>query len=155
MGKVLTTINIRNLYDLRDAKKGVIGEDEVKSVELEDVIVDSGASMLCLSKRIIDKLDLEFLKDVKVNTADGITKRGIYGPVAYEIAGRVARGDVLELNHPKIDALVGQIPLEQLDFLINPAANKLIKNPEHEGDLILDQFIVSEYYQFEVIDNNG
>lgn len=71
--------------------------------------------------------------------------------MVYEIQGRVARGDVLELSHPKIKALVGQIPLEQLDFLINPAANRLITNPEHEGELILDQLIISETLKFEVI----
>jgi len=151
MGKVLTNIKITNAVDLINVKKGLIKEDEIKSVELKDIIVDSGASMLCLSKDLIDKLELDHLKDVKVNTADGIATRGIYGPVLYEIEGRVARGDVLELQHPKIKALIGQIPLEQLDFLINPAANRLIPNPEHEGELILDQLIISEDLKYEVL----
>ena len=151
MGKVLTNIKITNAVDLINVKKGLIKEDEIKSVELKDIIVDSGASMLCLSKDLIDKLELDHLKDVKVNTADGIVTRGIYGPVLYEIEGRVARGDVLELQHPKIKALIGQIPLEQLDFLINPAANRLIPNPEHEGELILDQLIISEELKYEIL----
>ncbi len=151
MGKVLTSIKVTSLYDLRDFKNSKIKEDEIKQVVLDDVIVDSGASMLCLSKDIIDKLDLELLKMTKVNTADGIVERGIYGPVVFEIQGRVARGDVLELAHPKIKAIVGQMPLEQLDFLINPAANRLITNPEHEGELILDQLIVSEDLKYEIV----
>lgn len=151
MGKVLTNLKITSLYDLRDYKNNLIKEEDIKQVELKDVIVDSGASMLCLSKDIIEHLGLEFLKMSKVNTADGIVERGIYGPVVYEIQGRIARGDVLELSHPKIKALIGQIPLEQLDFLINPAANRLITNPEHEGELILDQLIISEDLKYEII----
>lgn len=144
MGKVLTDMKLTSLYDLRDFKLNRIREEEIKIVFINNVIVDSGASMLCLSKEIIDQLDLELVKMTKVNTADGIVTRGIYGPVVYEIQGRMARGDVLELAHPKIKALIGQIPLEQLDFLINPVANKLIPNPEHEGELILDQLIIGE-----------
>ena len=151
MGKVLTSIKITSWDSFKSAKKGLIKKSEIKSIELNDIIVDSGASMLCLSKELIDKLELDHLKDVKVNTADGIVTRGIYGPVLYEIQGRVARGDVLELQHPKIKALIGQIPLEQLDFLINPAANRLIPNPEHEGELILDQLIVSEDLKYEIV----
>lgn len=150
MGKVLTDLKLTSLYDLRDFKLKRINEDEIKSLLINDVIVDSGASMLCLSKDIIDQLDLEFVKSAKVNTADGIVTRGIYGPVVYEIQGRSARGDVLELAHPRIHALIGQIPLEQLDFLINPAANRLVTNPEHEGELILDQLIISEDLQYEI-----
>jgi predicted aspartyl protease len=150
MGKVLADLKLTSLYDLRDFKLKRIREDEIRRLLIHDVIVDSGASMLCLSKSIIDRLDLEFVKETKVNTADGVVTRGIYGPVVYEIQGRSARGDVLELAHPKVNALIGQIPLEQLDFLINPAANKLVTNPEHEGELILDQLIISEDLQYEI-----
>ncbi len=152
MGKVMTTIKITSYDSLRDYKKGAVSQDGIKSIELNEVLVDSGASMLCLNKELIEKLDLEFLKTVKVNVADGIVERGIYGPVVYEIQGRVARGDVMELAHPKIKALIGQIPLEQLDFLINPSSNRLIANPEHDGQLILDQLIISEDLKFEIIE---
>lgn len=153
MGKVMTKIKITSYDSLRDYKKGVIDSNSIKSIELDDVLVDSGASMLCLNKELIELLDLEFLKTVKVNVADGVVERGIYGPVVYEIQGRVARGDVLELAHPKIKALIGQIPLEQLDFLINPASNRLIANPEHDGQLILDQLIITEDLKFEIINS--
>ena len=152
MGKVLTNVKLIAYDSLKDYREKRITESEIRQIELTDVIVDSGATMMCLSKDLIDRLGLERLKTTKVNTAEGIVERGIYGPVVYEIQGRIARGDVLELSHPRIKALVGQIPLEQLDFLINPAANRLITNPEHEGELILDQLIVSDALQFEVIE---
>ncbi|TAN52465.1 MAG: hypothetical protein EPN21_03810 [Methylococcaceae bacterium] len=151
MGKILTDVKLTAYDSLKDYREHRITSSQIRQIELANVIVDSGASMMCLSKDLIDQLGLERLKMTKVNTAEGIVERGIYGPVVYEIQGRVARGDVLELSHPKIKALVGQIPLEQLDFLINPAANRLITNPEHEGELILDQLIISDTLKFEVM----
>jgi len=151
MGKVTANLKITSLKDTLFYKEGYISKDKIRQVNLENVIVDSGATMMCLSKDIIKKLDLDFIKKIKVNTANGIEEKGIYGSIIYEIDGRMARGDVLELNHPKIKALIGQIPLEQLDFLINPSINKLIKNPEHEDELILDMLIISEDYKFEIV----
>jgi len=151
MGKVLTDVKLTSYDSLRDYRQQRITADQIRQVLITNVIVDSGASMMCLSRSLIEQLGLELLKMTKVNTAEGIVERGIYGPVIYEIQGRMARGDVLELSHPKIQALIGQIPLEQLDFLINPAANRLITNPEHEGELILDQLIISDMYQYEIV----
>ena len=151
MGKVLTDVKLTSYDSLRDYRQQRITADQIRQVLITNVIVDSGASMMCLSRSLIEQLGLELLKMTKVNTAEGIVERGIYGPVIYEIQGSVARGDVLELSHPKIQALIGQIPLEQLDFLINPATNRLITNPEHEGELILDQLISSDMYQYEIV----
>jgi len=151
MGKVLTDVKLTSYDSLRDYRQQRITADQIRQILITNVIVDSGASMMCLSRALIEQLGLELLKMTKVNTAEGIVERGIYGPVIYEIQGRMARGDVLELSHPKIQALIGQIPLEQLDFLINPAANRLITNPEHEGELILDQLISSDMYQYEIV----
>ena len=142
MGKVMTDLKITSLYDLRDFKKDRISKDEVRTFELKDIIVDSGASMMCLSKDLIDKLDLDLIRKVKVNTATDIVELGIYGPIIYEIMDRKATCEVMELQHPKIEALIGQIPLEQMDFLINPSTNRLVPNYEHDGELILDQLII-------------
>jgi hypothetical protein len=151
MGKVTTDLKIISHNDVVLYKNGYKKENEIQSLELKNVIVDSGASMMCLSKDLIKKLKLDKIRIVKVNTATDIIKLGIYGPIIYEIMERKATCEVMELKHPKIKALVGQIPLEQMDFLINPSINKLIPNYEHDGQLILDQLIVSEYLKFEII----
>ncbi len=144
MGKVNTSVRISNIFDKEFGR-------EVREVYLESVIVDSGASMMSLHIDYIKELGLKLLRKVKVNTALDVVELGIYGPAEYEIKGRIATGEIMELRHPKIKALVGQIPLEQMDFLINPASNQLITNPEHDGQLILDQLIVTEDLKFEII----
>jgi hypothetical protein len=36
--------------------------------------------------------------------------------------------------------LIGQIPLEALDFVVDPNGQKLIGNPEHGGQQMVDLF---------------
>ena len=43
---------------------------------------------------------------------------------------------VMELD----DALIGQLPLEMLDFYLDPAGQRLIGNPEHGGEHVIDMF---------------
>lgn len=39
-----------------------------------------------------------------------------------------------------VPALIGQIPLEQLDFVVDPQGRQLIGNPAHDGEYILEMF---------------
>ncbi len=94
--------------------------------------------MLCLSKDIIDQLGLVKLRTKNVNTATEQIKLDIYGTVELEIMERAAVFEVMELKHPKIKGLVGQIPRESFDLLIHPGINRLIPNPEHDNKLVLD-----------------
>jgi hypothetical protein len=36
--------------------------------------------------------------------------------------------------------LIGQIPLEALDFVVDPALRRLLGNPEHRGEHMIDMF---------------
>ena len=36
--------------------------------------------------------------------------------------------------------LIGQVPLELLDFVVDPARQRLIGNPEHGGEHMMDMF---------------
>ncbi|QEP41848.1 hypothetical protein D5085_01010 [Ectothiorhodospiraceae bacterium BW-2] len=131
MGKVTTNIKLRNFNDTT-----------ATPLELNNVIVDSGATLLCLSPRLIQQLNLTRIHSVKVNTSMGVEQLSTYGAVELEIEQRKGIFEVMELKHPKIEALVGQIPLERLDFLIHPGINRLIPNPEHDNQLILDQLVL-------------
>ena len=53
---------------------------------------------------------------------------------------RSAPFDVMELKNDNIEALVGQIPLKRLDFLIQPSTNSVIPDPSHGDQIILDLF---------------
>jgi hypothetical protein len=42
--------------------------------------------------------------------------------------------------HDECPVVIGQIPLEGLDFVIDPVGRKLIGNPEHHGEQMIDLF---------------
>ena len=71
VGKILTSLTIINRADQWAVSRGVITQDQVRSVNLENVLVDTGATTLCLPSHIISQLGLELLKEVEVSTASG------------------------------------------------------------------------------------
>ncbi len=139
MGKVLANAKISNLYDLHDAGRGVIENDSIRSVTISDALVDTGATMLCLPKRHIDQLGLKACTTKTARTAAGIREFTVFGTVLLEIQGRDCRVDVAELPDD-CPALIGQVPLELLDFVVDPQGQRLIGNPDHGGKHMIDMF---------------
>ncbi len=113
MGKVLTTLVITNRADQILAQAGVISEDQIRSVTLKNVLVDTGATTLSLPKDVIDRLGLELLKEVDVSTAMGIGKARIFRDATIFLGDREGTFECLELPGGR-DPLLGVIPLEAL-----------------------------------------
>jgi clan AA aspartic protease len=113
MGKVLTTLTIINRADQIRAKDGSIPFEQVRSLTLENVLVDTGATTLCLPSAAIAALGLELLKEVDVSTANGISKARIFRDATISLHGREGTFECLELPGGR-DALLGVIPLEAL-----------------------------------------
>ncbi len=113
MGKVLTKLTIINRTDQVLAARGFISLDQVRSVTLGNVLVDTGATTLCLSSATIAELGLELLKEVDVSTANGISKARIFRDASISLHGREGTFECLELPSGR-DALLGVIPLEAL-----------------------------------------
>jgi clan AA aspartic protease len=113
MGKVYTKLTVTNRGDQFLAKRGLVREEQVRSLTLGQVLVDTGATTLCLPAEIIEKLGLEPLKEVDVATAMGLGKERIFQDAKISVHGREGTFECLEL--PKgCDALLGVIPLEML-----------------------------------------
>ena len=113
MGKVYTKLTVTNRGDQFLAKRGLVSEEKVRSLTLEQVLVDTGATTLCLPAEIIEKLGLELLKEVDVATAMGLGKARIFQDAKISVQGREGTFECLELPRG-CDALLGVIPLEML-----------------------------------------
>ena len=113
MGKVLTTLTVTNRADQVLAENGVIPAEEVRFVTLNNVLVDTGATTLCLPADVITQLGLKLLKEVNVTTAMGIGKARIFQDAKIYLCGREGTFECLELPGGR-DALLGVIPLEAL-----------------------------------------
>ena len=113
MGKVVTPLTITNRADQIRSEDGTISADQVRSVTVEDALVDTGATTLCLPAEVIAQLGLKLLKEVDVVTAMGIGKARIFRDATIFLGGREGTFECLEL--PKgSDALIGVVPLETL-----------------------------------------
>ena len=55
------------------------------------------------------------------------------------VQGRDCLVEVAEVPE-ECPVLIGQIPLEMLDFVVDPVGQRLIGNPEHGGQQMIDMF---------------
>ena len=113
MGKIYTTITVINRADQIRAEDGTIAPEQIRSLTLENVLVDTGATTLCLVPEVISRLGLQLLKEVDVATAKGIGKVRIFRDATLIIAGREGTFECWELPGGQ-NNLLGVIPLEAL-----------------------------------------
>ncbi|WP_442944267.1 aspartyl protease [Nostoc sp.] len=113
MGKVTTKITVANRIDQILAERGFISSDEIRLVTLNDVLVDPGATRLCLPENIISELGLVLQGEVDVKIAVGIQKVRIFRELNLLIQGREGTFNCIELPAGS-DPLLGLIPLEDL-----------------------------------------
>lgn len=57
--------------------------------------------------------------------------------VRLTVQGRDVTTDVAEVPD-ECPVLIGQIPLEGLDFVVDPMGQRLIGNPEHGGEQMIE-----------------
>jgi predicted aspartyl protease len=113
MGKVTTTITVTNRIDQILAERGFIPSEQIRSVTLKDVLVDMGATRLCLPVNIINDLGLVFQGEVDVKIATGVQKLRIFREINLAVEGREGTFNCMELPDGT-DPLLGLIPLEDL-----------------------------------------
>lgn len=71
VGKIVTPLTIANRSDQAHAAAGYIPLDQVRSVTLDAVIVDTGATTLALPADVIARLGLPVRREVPILTAAG------------------------------------------------------------------------------------
>ena len=139
MGRVTVEAKIENLRDLWEAESGQRSPGDVRAACIPDAIVDTGAFTLSLPTALIQELGLEKISTRRVMTAAGPREANRYSTAKLSIQGRDAIVDVMELPDG-CPALIGQIPLEYMDFVVDPVNQRLIGNPAHGGEWVNDLF---------------
>lgn len=139
LGKVVVAAKMENLDDLFRAERGEIARDAVRTIEVKDALVDTGASTLLMPRKMIQALGLRQFKTRPSRTLGGPIQIGTYSAVRLAIQGRECHLDVGEIDDA-YPVIVGQIPLELLDWIVGPKGQRLIGNPEHGGEHMIDAF---------------
>ncbi|MDJ1182528.1 aspartyl protease family protein [Roseofilum casamattae] len=136
MGKIIATLTILNRADQSAATRGYIPEEEVRSLTLNNVLVDTGATTLCLPPDAIEQLGLELLKEVDVATASGFSKARIFQDARISLLGREGTFECLELPGGR-EPLLGVIPLEALGIELDLKNQQLKVLPEESIETYL------------------
>jgi len=115
---------------LRNWQNRFLPEEERGEEVVCDAIVDSGAMELALPGEIVERLRLEPIGKISVFTADGGGhKYRVVGMVDVEVQDRNCQVRAIELPRGT-RPLLGAIPLEEMDWHIDPVAQKLVGRPE-------------------------
>jgi len=137
-GKVTTRIKVENWLDAELLAVGA-RKEKPRAVET-DALVDTGAVKFYLKSSIIQQLGLRPIGEIKSRTMSARSEaRTVFSPVSLEIQGRTGHFDVVEVPD-SLPNIIGQIPLEDLDWVVDCRNQKLIPNPEHKHGELSDEF---------------
>lgn len=139
VGRVLTEATIENIEDQWAVKRGLMPPEQARRIDVADALVDTGATLLSLPTRLIRQLGLSRTSSKRVTSSMGLTEASIYGAVRLTIQGRSCTMDVMEVPDT-IPVLIGQLPLEHLDLVVDPRARSLIGNPAHGGEHVYELY---------------
>jgi len=124
MGNVFAEITISNCGDLTRARDGSISENEVRELTVT-AIVDTGATALVINEEMCQKLGLAILETRSANLAGGVRMPcKITEPV--QICWKDRSISCGAMVFPETKVLLGVIPLEFMDLMVDPVRQELV-----------------------------
>jgi hypothetical protein len=139
MGRVLTEATLENLKDLWALESGLILADQLRRVTVSNALVDTEATLLSLPDHVIRQLGLSKTGTRRVVSSTGPSEADLYEAVRLTIGGRSCTMDVMRVPDD-VPVLVGQLPLEHLDFVVDLRSQSLIGNPAHGGEHVYELY---------------
>ncbi|MDR2923852.1 MAG: aspartyl protease family protein [Treponema sp.] len=124
MGNVFAEITLKNAVDIGFVNEGRIAEDNVRAVTLT-AIVDTGATTMVINEDIFNKLGLSVVETRKINLAGGAKMEGkVTSPVSIQWKDRQVMINAMML--PEGRPLLGLLPLEFMDLMVDPVRQELV-----------------------------
>jgi clan AA aspartic protease len=124
MGNVYAEITVKNAGDIVKAKDGIIAEKDIRSVTMT-AIVDTGATTLVINEEIFNQLGISEVEKREINLADGgRIECKVTDPVHIYWKDRFAAVSAVVLPDGK--PLLGVIPLEFMDLMVDPVNRELV-----------------------------
>ncbi|HUE82304.1 MAG TPA: retroviral-like aspartic protease family protein [Pyrinomonadaceae bacterium] len=129
MGLVYAEIELVSVDDIVLHRRGFLPDDKIKRLTV-NALVDTGAYMLIVTDQIRKQLDLPLIEEQVFRLADDSECRcEVVGPVEVHFENRSTTVRAVVLPGAN-EVLLGSIPMEDLDVLVDPKQQRLIVNPE-------------------------
>lgn len=138
-GEVIVAVKIENLFDLYAVDRKHIDASEVRSIEIDDAVVDTSAIGLEMPLKLIEQLGLNQTGTRPVRTDTGVRQCRVFDPVKLTLQGRECILDVTE-DEASDTVVLGMVPLGLMDFVVDPREQRVISNPAHGGREMYDMF---------------
>jgi clan AA aspartic protease len=134
MGLFHAEIELINGAVLVLAQKHIIGEEEIKRMKIL-ALVDTGAITMCINENIQEILQFPVIEEKRTSRlANGqIAECDVVGPVEIRFKNRRCLCSAIVLPRDS-EPLLGAIPLEEMDVLVNPLRQELV--PAHPDMVI-------------------
>ncbi len=140
MGRVTCEAKIESNDDLVRVRFGQLAPEQVRTLVITDALVDTGASTLGIPTSMLRQLGLETpISTRRSRNTTGVYEVKMYGAVRLTIHGRDITLDAMEVDDG-CPVLIGQIPLEHLQLVVDMANHRIEKSKANGGEWILDMF---------------
>ena len=139
MARVIVTAHIENVFDRIAADEGRLPVADIRAVEVTDAVVSPDSPGLSMPAKLLARLGLQHLRSTTIRTSAGEVSVRIFGTARLTIQGRDCPVDITELPDG-CPVLIGQIPLEAMDFVVDMGKHALVGNPAHGGEHVIELY---------------
>jgi len=135
MQKVRIRVKLTNAGDEALVRRGMLAADNIRSCEA-DALVDTGTFKSVLPVQVAQQLGLAIVGRTRAKFAnDSAEDVDITEVVGIGINGRRTTEETLVLGS---EVLIGQTVLETLDLFVDQINRRLIPNPEHPDQPVIN-----------------
>jgi hypothetical protein len=138
-GVAVVAAKIENSEDFYAIRNGLTPAARVRTVDVGDALVDAGATLLSLPRPMIRQLGLRPVGMRRARTAEGPADIPLYSPVRLTVQDRDCTIEVAEYTDDG-PVRIGRIPLTLLDFVVEPGGRRLVGNPDHGGEHMIELY---------------
>ena len=125
MGMTKDEVTLTNAVDGGNARRGLMAEKDVRSVTVS-VVADTGALRLTIPESLREKLGLEIMETVTATLANGEKLEcGLTEAVEVHWKDRIDISQAWVVPR-ECSVLLGAIPMEGLDIMVDPKNQRLV-----------------------------
>jgi clan AA aspartic protease len=129
MGITYADIELIRAADLILVQEGYLTEEQIRRVQVT-ALVDSGSSMLAIPRSLARMLNLRKMDEIQTELANGdILPVDVVGPVEVRFQNRKTLVNAVVIE-AETEVLLGAIPMQGMDVMIDPKRERLIVNPD-------------------------
>jgi clan AA aspartic protease len=134
MGEGRVMVRLSNAADMALVRRNLMRPEEIRAVEA-DALVDTGAVTFVLPSLVVERLGLARPFKQVAEYADGRREEvDVTEPVFVELLGRHTVEEALVLGD---EVIVGQTILEKADLYVDCRQKRLLPNPAHPDQSVL------------------